>query len=228
MKQLLMLLLFFWSSNTFLSAQSAYRAGLLPAINVNQKLPDQWRLNYKAETRFIMAEGAFAEPAALALDHSLIDLSTIVSKQFGSNKSMAGGYLIRLREKEVNHRFIQQLAIVQRYETFRLAHRFSTDQTFGSEGPPEFRLRYRISTDFALNGQSVNQNEFYVKVNHEYLGALEATEVDLEIRLVPLLGYYLNDNRKIEWGLDYRINSFLNGPSRSSFWLVMNAFLVIE
>ncbi len=223
-----MLLLFLWSSNTFLSAQSTYRAGLLPAINVNQKLPDQWRLNYKAETRFTASEGLFTEPAPLAFDYGLIDLSTIVSKKFGSNKSLAGGYLIRLREKEVIHRLIQQLAIVQRYETFRLAHRFSADQTFGPEGPPEFRLRYRISTDFALNGQSVNQNEFYFKMNHEYLGSLEATAVDLEIRLVPLLGYYLNDNRKIEWGLDYRINSFVNGPSRSSFWLVMNAFLVIE
>lgn len=228
MEKSLLLLLFFWSSYTCLSAQSTYRAGLLPAINVNQKLPNQWRLNYKAESRFIAAEGAFSAPTALGFDYSLIDISTIVSKKFGAQMSMAGGYLIRLREDEINHRLIQQFAIVQSYENFRLAHRFAADQTFAPEDPPTFRLRYRISTDFALNGQSVNQNEFYFKLNHEYLGALEANSLDLEIRWVPLLGYYLNDNRKLEWGLDYRINSFLHGPSRSSFWLVMNAFLVIQ
>jgi hypothetical protein len=114
---------------------------------------------------------------------------------------------------------------VQRITGFRLVHRFSTDQTFSKEEKPEFRLRYRIASEVALSGESVDPNEFYFKFNNEYLKSWQDADNDLEIHLVPLLGYNLVNNNKIEMGLDYRVNSFLDNNTRHSFWMNVNWFI---
>ena len=90
---------------------------------------------------------------------------------------------------------------------------------------PEFRLRYRIASEVALDGQSVDPREFYFKFNNEYLNSWQDYGYDLEIRLVPLLGYNLKSTNKIEMGLDYRVNSFLNNNTRHSFWVNLNWFI---
>jgi hypothetical protein len=207
--------------------QSEYRVGFLPSVNVNQKLNNHWRLNYRSEFRIIGATGTFGEANSSAPEYALTDLSVVAARKIGLNNSLAAGALLRIRGTELNYRFIQQYTIVKRYSGFRLAHRFSTDQTFVKNEPMTFRLRYRISTDFALNGETVDNNEFYIKINNEYLVSLKGNSADLEIRLVPFLGFAVNDDNKIELGLDYRIDGFLNNETRNNFWLSINWFLTI-
>ncbi len=90
------------------------------------------------------------------------------------------------------------------------------------------RLRYRLSTDLPLNGQSVDEQELYFKINHEYLTAFEQNQTDLEIRLIPYLGYLINEQNKVEMGLDYRLNRLLqNRPNRHTLWLALNWFVSI-
>lgn len=108
-----------------------------------------------------------------------------------------------------------------------MAHRFSSDQTFNSENPRELRLRYRITAEIPLNGQSVDPGEFYLKLNNEYLNSWQDGEYDLEIRLVPLAGFEFTDNNKLEFGLDYRLSSFLDGSSRNSFWFNIGWYLKV-
>ncbi|WP_373513620.1 DUF2490 domain-containing protein [Persicitalea sp.] len=213
--------------STSLWAQSSYKAGLLPGLNINQKIAEYWRLNYKQESRLLGAEGRFSEPSPWAMQHSLTDLSVIASRKVGLNNSLAGGYLLRLEKGGPTHRLIQQYTLVSSYDGFRLAHRFSTDQTFSQIEAAEFRLRYRISLDLPLSGQTVDDREFYLKINHEYLNALSEGKYGLEIRLVPSLGYAFNDNNKIEFGIDYRFADFLSGPSESSFWLPLTWYIGI-
>lgn len=207
------------------SAQSTYQFGFLPSININSKLENDWSLNTKIESRQLLRTGDFKNVSKNEYDYILTDISIISAKKIGLNSRVAGGYLSRFREEKLIHRFIQQYTMVQRLNDFRLAHRFSTDQTFSREEKPEFRLRYRISSEFALNGESVDPKEFYLKLNNEYLNAWKESDYDLEIRLVPLLGYNLIDNDKIEMGLDYRVNSFLSDRTRHSFWVNLNWFI---
>ncbi len=160
-----------------------------------------------------------------AFEYDLSDFIFIASKKVGLNNSLAGGYLFRLRGTTVIHRTIQQFTIVSNYNAFRLAHRISTDQTFEPREPTTFRLRYRLTAELPLNGESVDPGEWYAKISNEYLNSLQDKSYDLEIRLIPLLGYQFTDNNKLEFGPDYRISSFLESSPRSVYWLSVNWFV---
>ncbi|MEM1135689.1 MAG: DUF2490 domain-containing protein [Bacteroidota bacterium] len=199
----------------------------MPSININKGFSNDWKLNFKIESRQQTQEGIFREVNNTNFEYLLTDLSVIAAKKVGAKNSLAGGYLIRWEGDQIIHRLIQQFTLVSLPGSFRLAHRISTDQTFASEEVAELRFRYRITTDFPLNGQSVDPQELYLKINHEYLNAFQSSDYDLEVRVVPLLGYAITDNNKIEVGLDYRINSFLNASSRNSFWVSINWYIKI-
>ena len=207
------------------NSQSSYQAGLLPSININKKLKKDWSINFKTESRQLLEEGEFKNNNSIQYKYLLTDISWMVSKKVQVNQSLAGGYLIRIRDQKPTHRLIQQFTITKSYTSFRMSHRFVADQTFDEGEPLELRLRYRISGLIPLNGQSIDPKEFYVKVNHEYLNVFQQNKYDLELRLIPFLGYLLNENHKFELGIDYRINSFLRRNTDNRFWLSLNWFV---
>ncbi len=209
------------------NAQSTYRVGAMPSLNLNSKLKNDWSLNMKIESRQLIQSGRFNDDADKNYKYVLTDFSLISAKKIGLNSRLAGGYLIRVEDGELFHRFLQQYIIVQSMTGFRLAHRFASDQTFSDSEKPEYRVRYRIASEIPLNGESVDPGEFYLKINNEYLNIFQESEYDLEIRLVPLLGYDFTDSFKIETGLDYRVSSFLNDNTRHSFWMSLNLFIEI-
>lgn len=209
------------------NAQSTYRVGAMPSLNLNSKLKNDWSLNMKIESRQLIQSGRFNDNADKNYKYVLTDFSLISAKKIGLNSRLAGGYLIRVEDGELFHRFIQQYIIVQSMTGFRLAHRFASDQTFSDSEETEYRIRYRITSEIPLNGESVDPGEFYLKINNEYLNIFQESEYDLEIRLVPLLGYDFTDSFKIETGLDYRVSSFLNDNTRHSFWMSLNLFIEI-
>lgn len=225
MKHLSCLLFLFIS--TVICAQSTYRAGLIPRINLNQKLEGGWKLNYKAESRFVNLEGEFNSTSKFDPTYTLTDVSILASKKTGLNNSFAGGLLVRFRDGGIDQRFIQQFTLVKRYNSFRLSHRFSSDQTIKESAANTFRFRYRLASEIPFNGHSVDANEFYLKISNEYLHAFESNEYDLEIRIVPLIGYVFKDTNKIEWGIDYRIGNFIHNNTANSFWLTFNWFISI-
>jgi hypothetical protein len=223
MKLILLFVLLILSS--FLSkAQSSYQIGLLPSININKKLPYDFSLNFKAESRQELKSGFFNMPNDFNYEYELTDFSVITAKKIAINKSLTIGYLIRIRGDNVINRSIQQFIITKNYSSFKLAHRLSTDQTFEKGEETEFRVRYRLSSEIALNGQSVDPKEFYLKINNEYLNSWQGGDYDFEIRIIPFLGYEFSDSKKLELGLDYRMDSFINDSSRNRFWIGINWF----
>lgn len=208
-------------------AQSSFQAGTIPSLNFNKKMKNDWSLNSKIESRLVFQRGEFDGDIDNSFNYALTDFSLIGAKKVGLNARIGGGYLIRFREGNVYHRFIQQYVIVQKLTGFRLAHRFLSDQTFSASEEPEFRLRYRITSEIPLNGESVDPGELYLKINNEYINSLQAGAYDLEIRLVPLLGYDITERFKIETGIDYRVNSFLTDDTRHSYWMSLNFFVEI-
>lgn len=206
-------------------AQSSFQLGALPSLNLNKKMKNDWSLNFKIESRLLFQSGEINGVVDKNFNNVLTDFSLIGAKKIGLNSRIAGGYMIRFKEGNLYHRFIQQYVIVQKLSGFRLAHRFLSDQTFSESEEPEFRLRYRITSELPLNGESVNPQEFYLKINNEYINSLQEKTYDLEIRLVPLLGYEITEQFKIETGVDYRINSFLTDNTRHSYWMTLNFFI---
>lgn len=208
-------------------AQGTYQFGGMPSVNVNSKFKNDWSFNAKIESRQLFQRGDFEGNVDKNYENLLTDFSLIAAKKVGLNSRLGGGYLLRAEGDEVYHRFIVQYIVVQRLSGFRLAHRFLGDYTISESELPEFRARYRISSEIPLNGEAVDPGEFYLKINNEYLNAFQASDYDLEIRLVPLVGYDLTDNFKIETGLDYRVKSFINSNPRHSYWINLNFFIEI-
>ena len=209
------------------SSQGTYQLGVLPSVNLNSKFKKDWSFNTKIESRQRLQSGDINGGADKEYRYVLTDISLIAGRKVGLNSRIGGGYLIRIAEGERIHRFIQQYIIVQKKSGYRLAHRFLTDQTFSEKEAPVFRLRYRITAEIPLNGESVDPTEFYLKLNNEYVNSLQEEDYDLEIRLVPLLGYGISDDHKIELGLDYRVNSFVSSITQHSFWVSLNWFMEI-
>ncbi len=212
--------------NSKIYTQESFSFGSLPAVNVNLGIKNGWNVNFKWESRQLWAVDKFASDSYDNLPiYVLSDVSTVLSKKIDLNKTLAFGYLLRFPQGKTIQRSIQQFTIVNRLPALRLAHRFVFDQTFQPEKSLALRLRYRATFEIPLNGANIDPGEYYLKINNEYLNELEAGEYGAEIRLVPLLGFPFSDTNKLEGGIDYRFDSFLQKNSRHRFWLVINWYL---
>lgn len=227
MKRVVLIIIIVFLTIHFGVSQSSYRIGVLPQVNLNIKLADEWRLVVRAETRQQLAFGIYGEPFEFNYATNLTDMALLISKRMAGSNSITAGYQLRVTPQKHFHRIIQQYSIINRFTSFRLGHRFAADQTFADNEPVEFRLRYRISLEKALQGQNIDPGEFYLKINQEQLFSIERDNVDLEIRLFPSAGFSINDNNKIEIGIDSRFNSFINSNLRSSYWLGIGWFIAI-
>ena len=114
-------------------AQSSFEYGILPSLNINKKLPRDWSVNFKTESRQSLFKDDFN------YDYLLTDFSLIAAKKTGINTTIALGYLMSINEEDINNRTIQQISIIKRYSDFRIAHRISSDQTFYKNKDIELR-----------------------------------------------------------------------------------------
>lgn len=209
-------------------SQEAYQFGLLPNISLSNALGKRWHLSSSIESRQVLEEGIFNQPKAFDYQYLLTDFTTIFSKKVDNAHAFGGGYLLRFEGGMIMHRFIQQVIFKRAYSTIKLSHRFRTDQSFGHYNAPEFRLRYRLSMEFPLNGQVLNLKEFYLRLNGECLNKFKSGYI-LEARLVPLLGYTISEKERFEFGLDYRADSILSRYQTShKFWLKLNYYCKLE
>ncbi|MEM8508462.1 MAG: DUF2490 domain-containing protein [Bacteroidota bacterium] len=200
-------------------AQNVNTYGFLPTVNVNAKLPKDWFTNLKIESRQEIYQDDF--------DYSYLrtDLLFVAGKKLGFSTKLAVGYQVIFENQGgVNHRFIQQIHNLKKYRTFILNHRFQADQTFSSNEDTEYRIRYRLSTEIPLNGQTLDANELYLKVSNEYLNAVQHSEYDLEIRVAVFVGYVFSPKTKLEIGFDNRVDAFIDDRLRNRFWLGLNIF----
>lgn len=224
MKKLLALLVIIFSHG-ILSAQAAYEIGVIPEFNFGGALSELWSVDVEFASRFEAVSGRFGEEAETDVFFGLLDVTTVVNRTVGVDAKVGLGYLARFQEEQIIHRFIQQYAFTNPYFGYRLGHRFRVDETFRPNRDVELRLRYRLSSDISLNGEFIDPKEIYLKIGNEYVGSFQGDEVDLEIRLVPTLGYYVNDDHKIELGIDYRVDSFLQSTADHRFWLSVGYYL---
>jgi hypothetical protein len=206
--------------------QKYSQTGILPSINFNMKLKNDWSLNAKIESRVIFYQKRGLD-VNTDYNYELSDFLLMGAKKVGLNSRLSTGYLMRFEEINFVQRFLQQVVIIQKLSGLRLAHRLLCDQTFSETATPEFRFRYRITGELPLNGTSVDPGEFYLKINNEYINSLQAGTYDLEIRAIPLLGYDILNQYKIETGLDYRISTFLNQNTQQVYWFTLSVFIEI-
>lgn len=207
MKRLVVLFLFI---SLVSYAQSDFTGGWLPKVNLSTSLSDKIKWVNSLEVREVIYKDEFQ------FTHNLADVSTIFSMKTDLNKSVNVGYILRFREGETIHRFLQHFNIIQNFDNIKLAHRFGFEQFFQTNVNPQYRTRYRATFQKALNGEKVDVSEWYFKLSNEYL--YQFNQEDLEVRLSPYLGYQLSKKDKLEFGLDYRLGKLLDDSKKNSLW----------
>ncbi|AXT60258.1 DUF2490 domain-containing protein [Aquimarina sp. AD10] len=213
----IMIYSFSWSQSTFTS-------GLLPRIRISSKLTNTIKWVNGIESRQLFTDNTKKN----SFDYFLTDISSLASFKIGHNSSLNGGYLLRIEDNQVTHRTIQQYSFVYSYHAIRVGHRFVTDQTFSTTTLPKYRGRYRVTLEKPLNGDKINPNEFYIKLSNEYLFSYQDSKLDIELRVLPFLGYELNLKNKIEAGIDYRLSKFINSDPKNTLWFTINWFYTIQ
>lgn len=184
------------------SAQNQF--GILPVINTAFKLQNDWKINTKLEGRQLLKQHPFPEDKSQSV-FERVDLEAVANKALNSSNDLGLGYLIRRQEGKFIHRFIQQYAYTKQLYSSKLSHRFRTDQTLEKDEAVQFRLRYRASWEKPLSGLQVDPEEFYLKLNNEYLGILQDSMGNMEIRGLAVVGYTIGEANRIETGADYRM-----------------------
>ena len=132
--------------------------------------------------------------------------------------------MLRLTQGEQVHRSLQQIAFTQGLNNLRLGHRLRADQTFRQDVATGFRFRYRLSGELPLQGESLNDREFYLKVGNEQVASVQSSKWDWEVRLLGNLGYQINSRLKLETGIDYRIDRLIDHRSRHRAWWTVGGY----
>jgi hypothetical protein len=207
------------------SAQQEVILGFLPEISVTHKFSNAWKFAGKVEQMHV-GWRQFGD-SDLRSDYSYLrtDISATITYQIDPLISLGGGYLLRLTHGGSAHRTIQQLGIVTLGDNFRLGHRIRMDQTFAAGEDVEFRLRYRLSGELPLEGLSINAREWYAVGAIEQLAGLQSGIVDWEQRLSVGLGHNFNIAHKLELGINYRLDRFINNDGRHRIWWTMSYYV---
>jgi hypothetical protein len=221
-------LIAFFASFSFQGiSQDVYRFGLLPVFNTNAKLKNDFSLNVKLENRHILSRGTFnGEFRGNDYRFERQDIAGILAKKLSANTRVGAGYLFRLESERVIHRLIQQISFTQPLSRVRIAHRFSSDQTWDPDEAFEFRLRYRIGFEVPLVGTQIDPNELYFKSNLEYLARFQDGFIN-EFRAIPALGYLAKNKNSFELGLDYRVGTVFEPIRGHGFWIYLGYYLRI-
>ncbi len=193
-----------------LSAQSAFKVEILPQINVSAAINKKWKVFIRLEPRHV-----FYTDDDFVSEYDRTDASIQFSRKISLEGTLAAGYLIRQKGRDFGHRFSQQYSTVSKFEKLKLGHRFLVDETFFKSLPIAFRLRYRLSTELPLHGQSLDLKEFYLKFSNEQIAFYRKPDFDYEIRTFAGSGYVFTKKFRIEAGLDYRITNIISSLKHS-------------
>ncbi len=205
-----------------------FSGGLFPEAQLTYSPKDNLKLTAKIESQHVMVRNSNETEADFGYSHDRTDFQGFIGTSLNPFISVAGGYQFRWDEGgENSHRSIQQISFVQKKAGYRLGHRVRTDQTFLSSDSPEFRLRYRFLGEIPLNGERIDAGEFYLIASDELISGVQSDEFKLENRVVCSLGFNHSSKQKFEGGIDYRMDSFLDGGLRQRVWLKVGWYVTL-
>ncbi len=210
----------------FLSFSDARSNGIgtAPEISLGYKINDQWSLATKTESFHTFYSFDENLDNSWKYNYEGTDIQLFFNYRLNPFWRVALGYQLGTEPQNVpDHRSIQQLTYSRRPEGILFGHRLRTDQTFYADESPQYRIRYRLSVEFPLQGLAIDQREFFIVTSEELILATQNNEVELENRLALWLGYQLLNGNELQTGIDYRIDSA--GDQKIWFKIAMNVRL---
>lgn len=202
--------------------QTQLDIGVLPKVVLSTEISDHLSIAGSVQTR-LLREGVGQDDSKF--EYSLTDLTGIVEYRLRGGTRLAVGYLFRSVKEDIVHRAIQQVSWTRTMSKYRIGHRLRTDQTFAPDGGVSYRLRYRLSVQVPLDGLELDPRELYLKLATEKLHQWSSGDFSTELRVIPALGYYGNDESKIELGADARYDSIFSVDDTLTVWGTISYYL---
>jgi len=193
-------------------------AGLFPEMGLNLPLNEKLKYAAKIESQHGLFSDDQQKDKEWGYFHNQTDLQSFLEYKITSRIKCAVGYQYRIEEGDDSHRSIQQLTWLNQFRVFRLGSRLRTDQKFSPSISPEYRIRYRASTDIPLQGDKLDDGEKYFLLSNEIIYALQGGESSIENRLVAGIGHYFDRTKKLELSIDYRTDPYIPNVDRHRTW----------
>jgi hypothetical protein len=207
-------LLTFWNFSSLKGQEDVQLYGFLPGILVNGELGElKYALSSASEINTISKSlGDRTFPA----EAITLDFSGVLSYDSGPNLNLAGGFLYRFVDPFSGNptneiRPWQQITLISRVQKFRIRNRLRMEQRWReSSSTGEFafdvRLRYRLSADFPLSGERLDDKEFYLNFSNEVLvmPTIDRPLFFWDYRIYGGLGYRFSDRDRLEPALEFR------------------------
>jgi len=200
-----------------LSAQDNLSYGLIPTFLLNGPLSDRVQYNFSTDTEMNAVSLPGSENGREVLWRN-IDLEAALSYDLSPNLNLAAGLQYRVSAPEepprgAEWRPWQQLTLISRPRKFRLRHRFRLEERFvDAPGKPDafdlrFRLRYRFSADFPLQGERLDPSEFYLNLSTELLTTASFDDGFFlwQTRQYAGLGYQFSPRHRLEGAPEWRL-----------------------
>ncbi|WKN30009.1 DUF2490 domain-containing protein [Porifericola rhodea] len=224
------LILFISSLLFFAQYQSRAQSALKwePEFSYTMGAFEHWSFNAKINGRNVWTEKDENSQRDYAWEQ--IETQIFADYEFFNESEFGIGYNytwegpFNTEVKGYEHRFMQQYAFVSFSGARRIAHRIRTEQHFQHDGF-ENRFRYRISYDFPLNGRLLDDGEKYIILSNEVLWSFNAIMHELNNRAYVGLGWFFNNKRKLETGIQYRLEGFNQAGAESIFHLVTSYYI---
>lgn len=201
-----------------------------PEFSYTRKLAERWSANGKVAVQQTFNEPAGGDEAGRSryqINFTMVQLFATYTLRPGTQ--LTGGYAFRFNdlldpEPGREHRLMQQLTFLTYPGGTRLAHRFRAEQRFEDQEYTN-RWRYRVAYETPLQGDRLDPGEQYLITSNEVLFSFNAHERSGANRLYLGMGWYFSKARKLEAGVQYRLNRIGTGKLENVIWLTTAYYL---
>lgn len=214
--RLLLILIFLLVGATSQSQNFAISAE--PDISLNIDRPNRWSFNFGITNRDLLYFDGTSQ-----FNVNFIELSHFTSYEVGFYGKLSLGLRYRFNELfedtvEDEIRITQQYSRSRKYNALKVAHRFRFEQRFREL--TVYRGRYQFSVEFPLDGERIDQNEYFLVMSTEALLSLaKEDKPELGQRFDISLGKDIGNGNKVDLGLQYRLEDYNLKPFHSLFLL---------
>jgi hypothetical protein len=207
---------------TAVRAQDALGARWEPTVSYSWAPSDRWGVNTQLIGYVALDDGWHRS----ALDH--MEAQGAVSYGLSVRTKLGAAYLYRWDDPleagyASEHRVMQQVGIVTYLGDRRLAHRLRTEQRIRTSSYVN-RWRYRLGYEVPLRGARLDPGETYLNTFAEMLISFDREFVGSEGRAFAALGWFFSNRRKVEVGLQYRVQDVFAGDALGHLLLLTTSY----
>lgn len=228
MKKLLLLLILWSFLSEGLSAQNLTFYGVLPAWSQTGRITKKLNYNFFASTTIDAFDRTIEGIAYPATDFQLY-LQPSLIYVYSPNLNFAGSYTYQrnnpFRDNFSNeHRLWEQVIYSLAAGNGKITNRFRLEQRFiqnrtTEKYPLATRFRFQLGFNRPLQGQTLDENEFYLNAYNEFYFSLTGTKnaTYSENWTYAGIGYSLKGNKKLELG--YLFQASVRNPQQDRRYL---------